>query len=60
MKRSLIASFAALGIVATPALASTPAAKATKAKAAQQHDKDSNAMMTKASVKTWKSKKSSN
>ncbi len=60
MKRSLIASFAALGIVATPALAATPAAKPTKAKVAQQHAKVSGATMTKASVKTSKPKKSSN
>lgn len=64
MKRSLIASFAALGIVATPALAATPAAtpaaKTTKAKVAQQHAKVNGAMMTKASVKTSKAKKSTN
>jgi hypothetical protein len=60
MNRSLIASFAALGIVATPALAATPAAKTTKAKAVQQHTKVSGAMMTKASAKTSKSKKPSN
>lgn len=57
MKRLLIASLAALGMVATPALAaSTHAAKPTNASLAQQKKgKVAGAKVTKAAAKTSKS-----
>ena len=58
MKR-LIAAFAALGLVATPALAATtPAAKPTNA-SLMQHNKKK-AKVTKASLKTDKNAPKSN
>jgi hypothetical protein len=63
MKHCLIASFAALGLVATPALAATaPAAKPTNASLAQHKkgDKIAGAKVTKASLKTSKNAPKSN
>ena len=61
MKR-LIASFAALGLVATPALAATtPAAKPTTASVSQhKKGKVAGAKVTKASMKTSKNTPKSN
>ena len=60
MKRVLIASITALGIVATPALAaSTPAAKPTNASLQQKgKGKVAGAKISKASARTAKDKKS--
>jgi hypothetical protein len=60
MKR-LTASLAALGLVATPALAATsPAAKPTNASLTQHNKKKANAKVTKASMKTEKNAAKSN
>jgi hypothetical protein len=60
MKR-LIASFAVLGLVATPALAATtPTAKPTNASLMQHNKKKANAKITKASLKTEKNAPKSN
>ena len=60
MKR-LIASFAALGLFATPALAATtPAAKPTNASMSQHKKGKANAKVTKASLKTEKNAPKSN
>jgi hypothetical protein len=60
MKRSIIASFAALSMLATPALAATaPAAKPTKASLMQKKKaKVAGAKLTKAAAKTSNETKS--
>jgi hypothetical protein len=59
MKRSIIASFAALSMLATPALAATaPAAKPTKASLMKKKGKVAGAKLTKAAAKTSSETKS--
>lgn len=50
MKRSLIASFAALGIIAAPAVAATPAKAPAKLSKQDQNAKLAGAKITKASA----------
>jgi hypothetical protein len=56
MKRSLIASFVALSLVAGPAIAATtakvPATNAAQVKKSARHSRVSGAKMTKAAAKT--------